>query len=377
MSRLPQRLFILRRLALHCLNPAAWRRKRPDTPRSILILHHLLLGDSLMLTPLLAKLADRYPQAQRYVACPRAFVGLYGEHPYGVEALPWDPRTADGLHTLREAAPFDLVIIPAENRYSLLARVLGARWTLAFADDTPVWKNWLVDEAHPLPASPSAFGDFCATLIEGDAPATFRHSDWTLPECRPFEAPAGPYVILHLGASTPLKHWPVERWQALAAWLYAQGLEPVWSAGAKETDLVRRVDPTGQFRSTAGQLDLLQLAHLFAQARLVICPDTGVTHLARIVGVPTVALFGPGSSQICGAGNFWRESPFIALSAEIECRNQTVTFRRHAKWIRRCARGYGSGEGQCPHPRCMDAITLDSVQDACASLLVQATESRH
>jgi ADP-heptose:LPS heptosyltransferase len=40
-------------------------------------------------------------------------------------------------------------------------------------------------------------------------------------------------------------------------------------------------------------LDLPQLAAFFARCRLVIGPDNGPLHVARAVGTPTLALFGP------------------------------------------------------------------------------------
>lgn len=361
-TRFDARLTILGRLACQLVNPRAWRRPAPAAPQRILVLHHLLLGDALMLTPLLARIAARYPQAQRYLSTPAALLPLYARQPYGFTALPWQPRKGD-IAALLAHAPYDLVIVPAENRHSPLARVLG-RHVIGFADDTPRWKNWLLDATRPFPETPAAFGDFCADLVEG-APQHYQTRDWPLPEAAPFSAPAGPYAVLHLGASSPLKYWPAERWAALAEWLAGQGITPVWSAGAKETALVAAADPQGRFASYAGQLDLAQLARLFADARLIVCPDTGVAHLARIVGTPTVALFGPGSSTISGAGKFWAQSPFTALSVDIACRNQTNTFRRHRAWIQRCSRGFGPGEGKCAEARCMQGITLEQVKAAC------------
>lgn len=362
MSRASARCFILSRLA----RPFAWCRRKPQRPRRILVLHHLLLGDTLMLTPLLARIAARYPEAERFLACPAAIAPLFATQPYGFTALPWQPRRGD-IATLRAHAPYDLVVIPAENRHSPLARVLG-RHVLGFGGDRPGWKNFFLDESRPFPERAAAFGDFCADLIDGPAQSYCR-DDWPLPAATAFDAPRGAYAVLHLGASSPLKYWPAERWTALADWLARQGIEAVWSAGAKETALVGAVDPAGRYRSFAGTLDLAQLARLFAGARLIVCPDTGVAHLARIVGTPTVALFGPGSSLVSGAGEFWRDSPFSALSVAIDCRDQDVTFRRHAAWIRRCARSFGDGAGQCPRPRCMEGIALEAVQAACAAHL--------
>ena len=364
-SRLSARLWVLGRL-LSC----GWRRKSPSpVPARILVLHHLLLGDTLMLTPLRARLRERWSEAEVFLACPRAFLPLYACRPYGVQALEFDPRRVETLKGLPAQGPFDLCLIPAENRYTPLARALGASVVRGFEGDQPAWKNWLLDEARPFPQSPACFGDFAAGLVDELAPRPFRPEDWAWAECKPFPRPASPYAVLHLGASTPLKYWPAGRWFALAEALSALGITPVWSAGAKETALVEAVDPDGRFTNFAGRLDLLQMAHLLKGARLMVCPDTGITHLGRLTGTPTVALFGPGSPEICGAGEFWRESPFEALSVPVPCRDQDVTFRRHADWIRRCARRFGEGPGQCANPRCMEGIGLESVLAACRKFL--------
>ena len=56
---------------------------------------------------------------------------------------------------------------------------------------------------------------------------------------------------------------------------------------------------------------------LLASAALLITLDTGIAHLAKLVGVPTIALFGPGSSVLLGRGNFWRDAPFREVTIPI------------------------------------------------------------
>jgi len=159
---------------------------------------------------------------------------------------------------------------------------------------------------------------------------------------------------------------------ALALWLADQGLTPVWSAGKNESGLVNAADPLGRFKSYAESLDLLQLAHLIKAAGLLVCPDTGVAHLGRITDTPTVALFGPGSPELCGAGKYWSNSAYRAITMDIECRNQHVTFRRRVEWIKRCARSYGPATEQCQRPLCMERITLEAVQSEVLAVLAQA-----
>lgn len=375
MSRTKSRLHVARLLCQRALSTGFHHPRTGNRPKRILVLHHLLLGDTLMLTPLLAKLREQWVDAEILLACPKALLPLYRARPFGVLAVPFDPRDKKTLIDLAQSSPFDIAYIPAENRFSPLAKAVGSRWIVAFDHDAPHWKNWLVNDRRAFPQTPATFGDFVTDLVDGPPPRPYTAADWPLAEADVFELPPLPYAVLHLGASTPLKNWPAERWLALAEWLDARGLIPVWSAGKGETDLVDAVDPQHRFASYAGRLDLLQLAHLLKSSSLLVCPDTGIAHLGRITDTPTVTLFGPGSPTLCGAGTYWRNSPYRAIVMPIECRDQHVAFRRHADWIQRCARSYGTAAEQCRNPACMELISLANVQNEVQAVLTQAEQA--
>lgn len=339
-------------------------RAAPAHPQRILIAHHLLLGDTLMLTPLVKKLRARYPQSDIAMTVPRAIAPLYATRPYGLRVLPFDPRRP--ASALYEEPPFDLAFVPGDNRYAWLAAAMRARWIVAFAGDRPASKSWLVDRQVPYPDRPGAWGDLVAQLIDGPPPAPYRTAEWAAPDCVAFARPPRPYAVLHVGASSPLKQWSATRWREIADLLAARGLAPVWSAGADETAVVAAIDRERRYASLAGRLDLAQLWHLLADAAVLVAPDTGVAHLGRIVGAPTVALFGPGSAVLCGAGEFWRDAPYRAVTVDpFECRDQRVLFKREIAWVRRCGRGVA----ECPKHLCMPAIGVGAVHDAIVSLL--------
>ncbi|GAB4060971.1 glycosyltransferase family 9 protein [Uliginosibacterium sediminicola] len=369
MSRLPSRLLQLPMLALGSITRLLGPRGYPPNPRRILLAHHLLLGDTLMLAALLAKLRQQHPQAEIVMSCPTAIVPLFAAQPWGVRALPYDPRKAATLKALWRERSFDLALVAGDSRFSALARALGARHIVALAGDTPNYKNWFVDEQRAWPEQPTPLPEIFASLARGADAAGYTPADWPLAESKSFSLPAKPYAVLHLGASSALKQWPAERWTALAAALSAQGITPVWSAGKHETALVVAVDPQARYTSYAGMLDLLQLAQLLAGARLLVSPDTGVAHLGRITATPSVILFGPGSAMLCADSAFFSASPVRALSAAIACRDQKILFRRQISWVERCGRSRGDGATQCARARCMEALSLQSVLDACQSLL--------
>lgn len=359
------------RLRLFCraLLRAPWRlAQKPEAPASVLVAHHLLLGDTLMLAALFAALRARWPRARLLTTCPPAFLPLFAAHPWGVEALAYDPRRPETLAPLLAqcADGVDLAMLPGDNRFSLLARACDARWIAAFAGDTPGWKNRLCDELLPWPETPQALADIFAGLA-GAVPSPYAAGDWPAPP-RPeaLSLPAGRYALLHLGAGNVLRRWPPEHWRALAQAFAENGVTPVWSCGPGEQALVSAADPEGKFPAFAGSLDLAGLWHLVAGAALVVCPDSGVAHLAKLAARPTVCLFGQGSDVLFGRGEFFANVPFVSLiERDVPCRDQRTLFGRTLPWVRRCARR----PGECADPVCLHPLTPDRVYAACSRLL--------
>ena len=338
-----------------------------ETPKRILVAHNLLLGDTLMLTPLLAKLRALHTNAEIALLASPAFVPIYAGRPYGVAALPFaTANTASARSLLADGDPWDVAIVPADNRFSWLAAAMGARHIVAHGGDYPFTKNVFVDELRPYPDAPAAWSDIVTDLVDGPEPRPYARGDWPAPVSKPFAAPLAPYAVLHVGASTPLKQWLPERWMQLAEELTRRGCNVVWSAGRGEEPIVERCDPAGRFPSFAGKLDLAQMWHLLAGARLLVAPDTGIAHLGRVTFTPTVTLFGPGSAVICGPGRFWRDTPTRAVTIDaFPCRDQDVLFRRRIEWVRHCARSIA----ECAEPRCMHAIAVPMVLAAIDDLL--------
>src|ERR1700689_609940 len=85
-SRLPLRLAILARAAGQAVATIG-RRHPPLNPRRILIAHRLLLGDTLMLTALIARLRKAHPRAEIVMTVASAYLPLYSGAPYGVKAI--------------------------------------------------------------------------------------------------------------------------------------------------------------------------------------------------------------------------------------------------------------------------------------------------
>ncbi|WP_261843388.1 glycosyltransferase family 9 protein [Aliamphritea ceti] len=363
MSRLSARFYtfarVLSRLPGHLL------RKQENSPKRILIAHYLLLGDTLMLTPLLAKLRAQYPDADIFMTGQKAAAALYADKPYGVTYLPFHPKDAKSIRRLIAGGPYDLALVPADNRYSILAYAMGAKWIVAFSEDKPGYKSWLVDEAISYPDAPAHWADINTSMIPGDYPASFQASDWS------FSVDSLPHIpksffVFHVGASSDLKLWPAERWRKLADKYKEAGFSIVWSGGPGEENIVAEIGCHEDEYDFSGKLTLIELCCLLQQASAMVCPDTGVAHLGRLANTPTVCLFGPGAPEVFGNCRFWSQGNYIALRRPISCRDQNMMFKRKITWLQRCNRNVDSCSRAA---ECMNIITIDDVSQAINQLL--------
>ena len=80
--------------------PFRGKRIKSKSVRKVLVVNHLLLGDTLMLTPLLKAIRLHYPDALIKFACPVGYVSLYSQKPYGVEAIGFDLHSPASLWNL-------------------------------------------------------------------------------------------------------------------------------------------------------------------------------------------------------------------------------------------------------------------------------------
>ncbi len=104
------------------------------------------------------------------------------------------------------------------------------------------------------------------------------------------------YVVQLVRRSRPERSWPLTHYHALYDKLRAAGSLPllVDTAGSDETDV-----PPGVIRVEGA--DIMTAAALIERARLYIGPDTGPTHVAAALGVPTVAIHLGHSPDVCRA----------------------------------------------------------------------------
>ena len=158
------------------------------------------------------------------------------------------------------------------------------------------------------------------------AAAAFGYSLENLPldygvQKSPFAAPwlprDKPFIIFLTATSRDDKLWPLTHWRALGEKLTACGFNILLPAGsAREQERAKKIAAdinTAKTTPSAGQafplpsLSIKELCALCGHARAAVGVDTGLTHLAGAVGIPTVALYTatePGLTGVLGAGFF-------------------------------------------------------------------------
>ncbi|MAE62328.1 MAG: hypothetical protein CMJ49_13350 [Planctomycetaceae bacterium] len=106
--------------------------------------------------------------------------------------------------------------------------------------------------------------------------------------------PTGP-IVIHPGSGGCAKCWPADRFRALIEQLQELNRRATVVLGPAERDWwpADRVQLWRDRFNIAEPDNPVRLAQLIADAALFIGNDSGPTHLAAQLGIPTVAIFGP------------------------------------------------------------------------------------
>jgi ADP-heptose:LPS heptosyltransferase len=162
--------------------------------------------------------------------------------------------------------------------------------------------------------------------------------------------PQLPVVVLHHGAGTAAKRWPLENWSELLQRLGHETAATVILVGDSTDQARARQLARGQHRVVdwTGRLTLMQLAALLGEADLFIGGDSGPAHVAAAMGTPTVVLFSGTNRAEC-----WR--PFGSRT-QILC------------WPVRCSPCHLK---TCPVPGhlCMSGIRPSAVLEAVRQII--------
>jgi lipopolysaccharide heptosyltransferase II len=161
--------------------------------------------------------------------------------------------------------------------------------------------------------------------------------------------PERPILGLSPGANWQTKRWPADRFGDLAARAIAAKLQVVVQGSADEKPLAEAVVARAPGTvDLTGRLDLQAMGGFISRCTAFVANDSGPMHMARGLGVPTLAIFGstdPGMFSFQGHG---------LLFAGVECAPCSFF-----------------GRSSCPkeHFRCMLDLTVDQAWSALQPLL--------
>jgi ADP-heptose:LPS heptosyltransferase len=131
-------------------------------------------------------------------------------------------------------------------------------------------------------------------------------------------APAGPYAIVHPGATSPSRRWPPARFAAVADALAAEhGLEVLLTGTPGERGLLEEILAEQRRPARAvTDLGLGGFAALVRGAALLAGSDTGATHVAAAMGTPSVTIFLSGDPRRFGHEG---RGPHRVARVQVEC----------------------------------------------------------
>ncbi len=122
--------------------------------------------------------------------------------------------------------------------------------------------------------------------------STTQYGISSMPRVFPWMDTGKSYAVLLHATSADRKLWPEDRWIELGCALIVKNIISVLPWGTSEEH--ERSKRLAQYISQAvipERMELSALAALLAQSRVVVGTDTGLTHLAGALGVPTAGIY--------------------------------------------------------------------------------------
>ena len=127
-------------------------------------------------------------------------------------------------------------------------------------------------------------------------------------------------VLIHAASAHPDKVYPRDKWVKLIKILKERhDLNPYFTGAKQDKELYEELARLSGVKSVnmAGELNIRESMALYRHMDLAVCVDSGPSHLASAVGVPTFTLFGPTDPERWAPKG---EGCRAVFDASLECR---------------------------------------------------------
>lgn len=266
---------------------------------TILVVRHNAFGDLLVAGPALHGLRRHFAGERIVMTCPRGLVPLARHLRMADEYLSEEPGPDPRDHERMDASLLRAAL-----------RVSADLTVVLRTPDRPLWTEMaerygrLLAFRHPDVPETAGFPEFdfadhiltrWQRMLDAFGVPT-DPNDFYLDPINAVPDVSDGDTLVHIGAGSPARRWPLDRWAGVVRALDASGHRVVLTGSAAERPDVRRLCLLAglpEDRDRAGRTTILELATMVSRAALLVCTDTGISQLATAVGCPSVTLFGP------------------------------------------------------------------------------------
>ena len=325
-------------------------------PFRILIRSSNWLGDAVMSVPAVRAIKDGRPDAHLTIAAPAKIATMWNLIPEVDAIIPLPDVFLPVVRLFRQRMPFDVaVLFPNSLRVALETWLSGIPLRVGYHGH---WRSWLVNQIvrEPRKPGPPEHHSLRFLRIARECGAETSNVEHRTSKDRIADlnqtSNKKPQTLLGLcpGAEYgPAKRWLPARFAEVAAKISAQSSAQWILFGTKNDAAVGEEIAAAigdHCVNRIGETTLEQLIVELRQCRLLLTNDTGTMHLAALLGVPVVAIFGSTEPRLTGPLG----DGHIVLRHHVEC---SPCFLR-----------------ECPIDfRCMKAVTAQEVADAVLAIL--------
>ncbi len=271
----------------------------PPPARNVLVFHSGALGDFILTWPILLGTARMLAQC-RVIAIVDGDKGKLAEQVLrvehrDVESAGWSSLHAGhapperATHLLAGARQIISFVGGSGSLWDRTVRRLAPQARLTYLDSPPRKltgmhaSQFLLDQFNDDPLLHAGTAGIIESL--GKSGLLPRMYDATGP------------ILLHPGSGSAKKNWPMNCWLELAGRLRKEGRRVRIILGEVERERMdsQAVAAFEEVADVQRPADLSELLFLLRGAGGYIGHDTGPTHLAAAIGLPTTVLFGPAS----------------------------------------------------------------------------------